>query len=111
LSIRPQEGARWRARAQGRSSWSWSSFGQSRITIVSQRFHHECSLYSAQSYRLDAIAFNAEDIRLKWALRPYIREAFARVKAVLDFHVLGAIPKFLGPKVSLDEPPQDAQTK
>jgi SanA protein len=83
-------------------------FGQERVTIVSQRFHNERCLYLAQSSGLDAVAFNAAGIRFEWALKTYIREAFARVKAVLDVNLLGVGPKFLGPAVSLDEPPRDA---
>ena len=84
-------------------------FGQDRVIVVSQRFHNERSLYLAQRSGLDAVAFNAAGIRFGWALKTYIREAFARVKAVLDVDLLGVEPKFLGPAVSLDEPPQDAQ--
>lgn len=84
-------------------------FGQERVIIVSQRFHNERSLYLAKSAGLDAIALNAADIRLAWAIRTYVREAFARLRAVLDVHVLRTQPKFLGPPVSLDAPPCDAQ--
>jgi SanA protein len=83
-------------------------FGQTRITIVSQRFHNERSLYLAQANGLDAVAYNAEDIKLEWALKTYVREAFARVKAVLDVNLLRTQPKFLGPPVRLDQPAQDA---
>ena len=83
-------------------------FGQERIIIVSQRFHNERSLYLASCYGLDAIAFNATDVKLEWALKTYVREAFARVLAVLDTHLLATNPKYLGAKVSLDLPPQDA---
>lgn len=83
-------------------------FGQTKLTIISQRFHTERSLYLASCYGIDAIAFNAPDVKLEWALKTYVREAFARVKAVLDTNLLETKPKFLGPKVSLDAPPHDA---
>ncbi len=85
-------------------------FSQTKLTIISQRFHNERSLYLAQSYGIDAIAFNAADVKLEWALKTYVREAFARVKAVFDVLLLNTQPKFLGGKVSLDQPPQDAPT-
>lgn len=83
-------------------------FGQTRVTIVSQRFHNERSLFLAKARGIDAIAFDATDVRLEWALKTYLREALARVKAVLDVTILQTQPKFLGPPVNLLEPPQDA---
>lgn len=76
-------------------------FGLHQVLLVSQRFQNERALYLAQGCGLDAIGFNAADIKLQWALKTYIREAFARVKAVLDVHVLHTQPKFLGPPVKV----------
>ena|SRR3569623_479419 len=77
-------------------------FGLERVLLVSQRFQNERALYLAQGCGLDAIGFNAVDIKLQWALKTYVREAFARVKAVLDVHVLHTQPKFLGPPVKVE---------
>ena len=42
-------------------------------------------------------------MKLGWALKTYVREVFARVKAVLDMHLLHTQPKFYGPPVVLPE--------
>lgn len=78
-------------------------FHADRITIVSQRFHNERAVFLARAEGLDAIGFNAPDVRFESAIKTYIREAFARVKAVLDVHVLRTKPKFFGDPVKLPE--------
>ncbi len=77
-------------------------FGQKQVIIVSQRFHNERALYLAKCYGLDAIAFNATNVSLEHSIKTYIREAFARVKAVLDMHLLHTQPKFLGAPVKVE---------
>lgn len=74
-------------------------FSQERITIVSQPFHNERAVYLARCNGIDAIALNAEDVKFEWALKIYIREAFARVKGVLDVNVLHTQPHFVGEPV------------
>lgn len=78
-------------------------FGQDQLTIISQRFHNERAVYLARANGIDAIAFNAPDVRLESALKTYLREAFARVKAVLDVQVLHTQPKFLGEPVKIPD--------
>ena len=71
-------------------------FGQSRIIIISQRFHNERAIYIAQRYELDAIAYNARAVGGLAGARTILREIFARVKAMIDVHVFKRQPKFLG---------------
>lgn len=78
-------------------------FGQERITIVSQPFHNERAIYLARCNGIDAIGLNAEDVKFEWALKIYIREAFARVRAVLDVNVLHTQPHFLGEPMKVAE--------
>ena len=73
-------------------------FGLTQFTIISQRFHDLRSLMIARHYDIDAIGFCAGDIALRYGLKTQIREAFARVKAVLDLYILNTRPKFLGSK-------------
>ena len=74
-------------------------FGQSSITIISQKFHNQRALFLANHRAVQAIGFNAKDVPLTLSLKTRIREAFARCKAVLDIVVLNKQPKFLGEKV------------
>jgi SanA protein len=78
-------------------------FGQSKIIVVSQRFHNERALYLAGSQNVDAIGFNAADAELSkpTAIKNGMREILARVKAVLDANVLRTQPKFLGSPVQI----------
>lgn len=78
-------------------------FGRDKITIISQRFHNERAVYLARANGIDAIALNAADVRFEWALKVYLREALARVKAVLDVQVLHTQPKFLGEPVKMPD--------
>lgn len=80
-------------------------FGQERIVIVSQHFHNERAVYLAQSRNIDAVGLNAEDPDLTrlTAIKNVVREALARVAAVLDAELLQTQPKFLGPEIKIVE--------
>lgn len=87
-------------------------FGQDDFTVISQRYHNERALYIARRSGMpDAVAFNAEDVAGEWMARAYLREAFARFRAVLDVEFLGTAPRFLGKRVIIGpkDPPVDAQ--
>jgi len=76
-------------------------FGLERFTIISQRDHDERALLIARHYDIDAIAFAAGDVPLRYAVRSHIREWLARVKVVLDLYILHTEPRHLGPKIPL----------
>jgi len=63
-------------------------FGQDRITIISQKFHNERAIYLASWYHIEAVGYNAKDVRIKAGLKTKVREWFARVKVFMDllFH-------------------------
>ena len=70
-------------------------FGASEITVISQRFHCERAIYLASENGIDAIGFVADEvaprsIRVKLA----VREAFARILAVVDAEILKTKPHF-----------------
>ena len=70
-------------------------FGASEITVISQRFHCERAIYLASEHGIDAIGLVADEvaprsIRVKLA----VREAFARVLAVIDTEILKTKPHF-----------------
>jgi len=76
-------------------------FGQSSFIIISQPFHNERALYLAQHHGIQAVAYNAYDITGKYGYKTKAREVLARVKLMLDIHVLHTQPKFGGQKVVL----------
>jgi SanA protein len=82
-------------------------FGQRRLVIVSQRFHNERALYLASAHGVEAYAFDAAPVARGVLARA--REGAARAAALLDVHVLGAAPKFLGPAIDVSAPAVDAQ--
>lgn len=77
-------------------------FGQNTFTIISQQFHNERALYIAKQHDIDAIAFNAQDAKGSTDRKVKIREAFARVKMMLDL-IVGKDPKFLGQREYIGE--------
>lgn len=73
-------------------------FGQSNITIISQKFHNERALYIANYKEINAVGFNAKSVSKKYGFKTRAREYLARVKMMLDL-VINRQPKFLGEKV------------
>ena len=74
-------------------------FGQTRLMVVSERFHNYRALFICRHYGIDAVAFNAQPVSLRVSRWPAVREWFARVKVVLDLYVLRTRPRFLGEPV------------
>ena len=75
-------------------------FGQDSITIISQKFHNERAVYLADAYGLEAVGYNARDVRTYTGLKTRIRELFARVKVFIDL-AFGKQPKYLGEPIPL----------
>ena len=75
-------------------------FGQSSITVISQKFHNERAIYIAQRKGVEAIGFNAKDVNVSYGFKTKIREKLARVKMVMDL-LFGKEPKFLGKAVEI----------
>ncbi len=76
-------------------------FGVDRLIIVSQSFHNARALYLARSRGQDAWGYDAESLSGPAAAKTHLREKLARVKAILEHHVLRSKPRFLGPKITL----------
>ena len=74
-------------------------FGQTSVTVISQKFHNERAVYLARKNGIEAIGYNAKTPWQSKRLR--IREYLAKVKAVLDINVLKTKPKFLGEKIEI----------
>ena len=75
-------------------------FGQSSFIVVSQRFHNERALFLAGKHGIDAVGFNASDVRSLRAFRTHARELLARVKVFIDLAVHRG-PHFLGERVEM----------
>ena len=76
-------------------------FGQHSFTVISQEFHIRRALYIAHHYSLDAVAYTARDVPGYTGVSVQAREILARALAVLDLHVFGTEPRFLGEPVVL----------
>ena len=70
-------------------------FGQTSITIISQKFHNQRAIYIAKQFGINAVGFNAKDV-----YNAHFREYLARSKASLDL-VFNVQPKFLGEKITI----------
>lgn len=73
-------------------------FGQDQFVVISQKFHNERAVYIARHEGIDAVGYNARDVKSYAGFRTRIREYFARMKMTLDLYVFGTNPKFLGEK-------------
>lgn len=78
-------------------------FGVHSLVVVSQKFHAERAIYLARAHGIDAVASNARDVDSIHGLKASARESLARVKAVLDVHVLRTQPKFSGPGIPVGQ--------
>lgn len=75
-------------------------FSQDSILVISQQFHNERAIYIGEQNGLFVRGFNAADVSAAYGKWTMLREAFARVKVLVDF-IIGTEPKFLGEKVEL----------
>lgn len=73
-------------------------FGQDHITIITQPFHSYRALFISRYYDIEAVALVANEPGDDPAVSVYVREYFARAKAVLDLYVLKTGPRHLGEK-------------
>ncbi len=73
-------------------------FGVSKVILVSQKFHNERAIYIAQKRGIDAIGYNAQDVKGKESQN---REYLARVRMWADENILKTTPKYLGEKEEL----------
>lgn len=77
-------------------------FGQDSLTIITQPFHSYRALFICDRVNVNAVAIVANEPNTDSAFPVYIREYFARTKAVLDLYLLNTAPKHLGKKEPLN---------
>ena len=77
-------------------------FGQTNLTIISQGFHNARAVCLALHNNIDAVGFNAKDIKKTRTYYMYgvVRELLARTKMYLDI-LFNKQPKFLGEKIEV----------
>ncbi|QLE03047.1 YdcF family protein [Galbibacter sp. BG1] len=76
-------------------------FGQESITIISQQFHNERAIYLAEEFGVNAIGFNAKDVKGSGGLQTKLREYLARTKVFVDL-LFQVEPKYLGDKIVIE---------
>jgi SanA protein len=76
-------------------------FGLTDFSIISQRDHALRAIYIARHHHLEAVGFPAKEIPARYRWRQSFREAFARVRTVMDVNVWGRAPHFTGPRVPI----------
>jgi len=72
-------------------------FGQTRLVVVSQKFHLERALFVADHQGIEASGYVAEDPTSRRYLKTRAREVLARAGAVLDV-LIERRPRFGGPR-------------
>ena len=73
-------------------------FGQDHITIITQPFHSYRAIFISHYFNIEAVALVVREPEQEPSLRGYVREFFARTKAILDLYVLKTAPRHLGEK-------------
>ncbi len=77
-------------------------FGQNHITIITQPFHSYRAIFISHYYHIDAVAMVVRESPQDASVKIYIREYFARAKAILDLYILKTAPRYLGDKEPID---------
>ena len=77
-------------------------FELSNFTIVSQPFHNERAILIARQKNINAIAYNASNVRKLYRLRQFPREFGARVLMYIDI-IMNKPPKFYGDIIKIEE--------
>ena len=75
-------------------------FGQTSITVISQKFHNERALMLAKFNGISAVGYNSKGVPGRYGFKTKIREYFARVKMFIDVITFKG-PKFLGDKIEI----------
>ena len=76
-------------------------FGQDKLIIITQPFHSYRALFISQFYDIDAVALQTPELAYETGLKTYVREYFARTKAIIDLYILRKAPRHLGERENL----------
>lgn len=73
-------------------------FGQTKLVIISQKFHNERAVFLARKNGIEAYGYNANDVSKYAGLKTNMREYLAKAKVYWDL-LFGVEPKFGGEKI------------
>lgn len=73
-------------------------FSQTKLIIISQKFHNERAVFLARKNGMEAFGYNAEDVNKYAGLKTNLREYLAKAKVYWDL-IFGVEPKFGGEKI------------
>ncbi|HBV13839.1 SanA/YdcF family protein [Chryseobacterium carnipullorum] len=73
-------------------------FGQTKLVIISQKFHNERAVFLARKNGIEAFGYNANDVNKYAGLKTNLREYLAKTKVYWDL-LFGIQPKFGGEKI------------
>jgi len=83
-------------------------FGLTQVTLITQEYHAYRAVFIGKKLGMQPVAYAAPGEESGPAFRPFAREVFARVQAILDIFLLETRPKFLGaPEVLPIESPAE----
>ena len=85
-------------------------FNLTNFTIVSQPFHNERAIFIARQKNINAVAYNAHNVRKLYRIRQFPRELAARVLMIFDI-IFNKPPKFYGDNITIEEVSSEIENK
>lgn len=85
-------------------------FNLTNFTIVSQPFHNERAILIARQKNINAIGYNAHNVRKLYRLRQFPRELAARVLMTADI-IFNKPPKFYGDNIVIEGKEEESANK
>ena len=85
-------------------------FNLTNFTIVSQPFHNERAIFIARQKNINAVAYNAHNVRKLYRIRQFPRELAARVLMIFDI-IFNKPPKFYGDNITIEEVSSETENK
>ena len=85
-------------------------FNLTNFTIVSQPFHNERAIFIARQKNINAVAYNAHNVRKLYRLRQFPRELAARILMIFDI-IFNKPPKFYGDNITIEESKESENKK
>ena len=85
-------------------------FNLTNFTIVSQPFHNERAIFIARQKNINAVAYNAHNVRKLYRIRQFPRELAARILMIFDI-IFNKPPKFYGDNITIEEVSSETENK